>query len=247
MVKEQVSTVDNLSQQSTEQLKQHLIELAQPRDGDSLSQKNKFYQTTLSPICEELAKRNPNPKPEDQAPLVLGYWKPIWSSIPFQDVLPGRRRDQSYQIFREDGYYANIARYAPATDWPILRRFSVNPVVYDLMLIQKYKIEQGEWQIENVGIKQALNLGAWELTLEKADHWFKQVMASSGETTDAKDMKVKLPFSKKANQQASKQLKGAAQAKPILEHLYIDENFRLVKSKRESKQRPSYTIAIRAT
>ncbi|HEY9728229.1 MAG TPA: hypothetical protein V6D50_17395, partial [Chroococcales cyanobacterium] len=32
---------------------------------------------------------------------------------------------------------------------------------------------------------------------------------------------------------------------PQFEHLYVDRDFRLVKTRREAKQRPSYTIAVR--
>jgi hypothetical protein len=246
MVKNQVSTTNELINKSTEELKQELIQLAQPRDGDSLSQKNQFYRNTLSPFFAELATRNPVTNVEEQADLVVGTWMPIWSTIPFQDVLPGRRRNQSYQIFRQDGYYANIARYAPGMNFPLLRNLSLNLLVYDLMLIQKYETSQEDWEIENVSIKQALKLGASQLIIEKAKAWFEQVMASPLEQMDSGAMSVKLPFSKKANQKASKQLQGAARAKPKLEHLYIDHDFRLVKSQRESKQRPSYTITVRA-
>ncbi|WP_289500572.1 hypothetical protein [Gloeocapsopsis sp. IPPAS B-1203] len=34
-------------------------------------------------------------------------------------------------------------------------------------------------------------------------------------------------------------------ATPQLEHLYVDRDFRIVKTQREAAQRPSYTIAIR--
>jgi len=246
MVQNKVPETKPLTDYSTEELKQQLIEIAEPHDTDSLSEKIKFYQQTLSPVVEELATRNPVADLKEQAQLVVGVWTPVWSTIPFQDVLPGRRREQSYQIFREDGYYANIARYAPGMNFPLLRNFSLNLLAYDLMLIQKYEIAEEAWQIENVAIKQALKLGASSLTLEKAQAWFEKVMTSPLEEMDANATNVKLPFSKKATQKASQQLKGAAKAKPKLEHLYIDQNFRLVRSQRESKQRPSYTITVRA-
>lgn len=246
MVQNQTPITNPLADLSTDELKQQLVTLAEPRDGDSLSQKNQFYKQTLSPFFEELANRNPFPKVQDQQDLVVGVWRPIWSTIPFQDVLPGRQREQSYQIFRKDGYYANIACYAPGMNFPFLRNLSLNILVYDLMLIQKYELHQQEWFIENVSIKQALKLGASKLTLEKAEKWFEKIMASPLEAIESSSMTMKLPFSKKANQKAGKQLQGAAKAKPKLEHLYIDQNFRLVKSQRESKQRPSYTITVRA-
>lgn len=241
-----IPTTDTLTSLSTEELKEKIITLTQARDGESLSQKNKFYQTTLSPLFQELVTWNQVRNPQEQGNLVIGSWQPIWSTIPFQDILPGRQREQSYQIFRKDGYYANIARYTPGTNLPLLRNLSFNPLVYDLMLIQKYETSEEEWLIENVSIKQALKLGGSKLTLEKAQSWFEQVMASPLDKVNSQKMKVKLPFLRKANQKASKQLEGAAQAKPKLEHLYIDQDFRLVKSQRENKQRPSYTITVRA-
>ena len=42
-----------------------------------------------------------------------------------------------------------------------------------------------------------------------------------------------------------KKFEKAYQATPVLEHLYIDNDLRLVKTQREAAQRPSYTIAIR--
>jgi hypothetical protein len=241
-----MSSTISLRQQSTTTLKQQLIELAQPCESEPLPQKIKFYKSTLAPLFEELAQRNPTPDLHDQGKLVVGCWLPVWSTNPFQDVLPGRRLDQSYQIFRADGHYANIARYAPGTDWPLLRRLPFDPVVYDLLLIQRYQVESDEWQIENVGIKQGLHLGPSPLTAQAADNWFSRTMAKTANQPDNPTLTVKVPFSKKTNQKASKQLQGANKAKPKLEHLYIDDDFRLVKSKREEKQRPSYTIAVKS-
>jgi hypothetical protein len=34
-------------------------------------------------------------------------------------------------------------------------------------------------------------------------------------------------------------------AKPLFEHIYIDNDLRLVKTQRSANQRPSYTIAVR--
>ncbi|MBD2504642.1 hypothetical protein [Anabaena azotica] len=42
-----------------------------------------------------------------------------------------------------------------------------------------------------------------------------------------------------------KKFEKAYRAVSYLEHLYIDHDFRLIKSRREATQRPSYTIAIR--
>ena len=50
---------------------------------------------------------------------------------------------------------------------------------------------------------------------------------------------------KNLDSSTAKKYKTALGATPQFEHLYIDRDFRLVKSKREAKQRASYTIAVR--
>ncbi|PSO55944.1 MAG: hypothetical protein BRC47_15625 [Cyanobacteria bacterium QS_7_48_42] len=237
-------SLEQLSHQSTEELKDKLLQLTQSRDAEPLSQKVQFSKTELAPIFEELSRRNPFPSAQEQASLVPGVWLPVWSTIPFQDTLPGRVHDQCYQIFHDDGYYANIARYALGNQLPVLKNLS-SLFAYDLMLIQQYKIQADEWVIQNVGIKQAFRLGTSPLTITRANRWFTQVVESKQGISSQTPSLPKFPFLSKLNQKISRQLKGASQATPQFEHLYIDHNFRLVKTKREAKQRPSYTIAIR--
>ncbi|MBE9166571.1 hypothetical protein IQ238_03135 [Pleurocapsales cyanobacterium LEGE 06147] len=236
---------NQLSKKSVEELKQEILELTRDRDRDPLNQKVKFYQNKLAPIFEELSRRNPHPNPEEQVSLVLGVWSPVWSTIPFQDIIPGRMQEESYQIFHDDGYYANIARYAPGHRLPFLSKLSSILFAYDLMLLQKYEIRDGDWYIQNIGIKQGLRIGAAPLTIDKAEDWFTRIVQSksklSSETKDA----PQIPLLKSLNRKIAKQTKGAFKATPQFEHLYIDPNFRLVKTRREAKQRPSYTIAVR--
>ncbi|WP_218596732.1 hypothetical protein [Chroogloeocystis siderophila] len=104
---------NQLSSQSTSELKAELLERVTGRDTDSLNTKVQYHKNILTPYIEELTQRNPYPVAAEQIPLVLGVWTPIWSTIPFHDTLPGRSREQSYQIFHDDSYYANIARYTP--------------------------------------------------------------------------------------------------------------------------------------
>jgi hypothetical protein len=204
-----------------------------------------FYQDRLAPIFEELSRRNPYPIPEEQISLVLGVWSPVWSTIPFQDIIPGRMQEESYQIFHNDGYYANIARYAPGHRLPFLSKLSSIFFAYDLMLLQKYEIRDGNWYIQNIGIEQRLRIKATPLTIDKAEDWFtRSVQSQSKLSSDTKDS-PKIPLLKSFNQKIAKQTKGAFKATPQFEHLYIDPNFRLVKTRREAKQRPSYTIAVR--
>ncbi len=242
----QVINLDDLSHRSTEELKQELLRLTSTRDTDSLNQKVRFAKNELAPLFDELSKRNPFPNAEDQVSLVLGDWTPIWSTIPFQDTIPGRIRQESYQIFHNDGYYANIARYAPGLKIPFLRKLSSILFAYDLMIVQQFKIVEGQWYIQNIGIKQALRSRAVPLSRDKAEKWFAKFMDSRlQEPSQTKDS-FKSPSLANLDQvSTAKRFQKTFEAIPQLEHLYIDGDFRLVKTRREAKQRPSYTIAVR--
>ncbi len=233
-----------LSQMSTEELKNKLLELTKGRDIEPLNQKVLFYKNELEPLFEELSRRNPLPTAEEQVPIVLGVWSPVWSTIPFQDTLPGRIHDQSYQIFHDDGYYANIARYAPGHQRSFLQKLSSILMAYDFMVLQKFAVQDGQWSIQNVGIEQTFRLRGVPLSIDKAESWFTAVVRSQLQASFQKDS-PKVPELKNLNQKTAKKFKKIFLATPRLEHLYIDDDFRLIKTQREAKQRPSYTIAIR--
>ena len=226
-----------LSENTTAELKQKLLELIKGRDVQPLKQKVEFYREQLEPIVTELSQRNPLPQAEDQIDCILGVWSPIWSTIPFQDILPGRIAEQSYQIFHEDGFYANLARYAPGSKLKLgwFQKLAELLLAFDLIIVQKYQVEDGQWQIENVAIKQALRLQGIDLNISKADAWFTKIVQSQSTAMDLKNF----------NKSTAKKFKTSFGAKPQFEHLYIDRDFRIVKTRREAKQRPSYTIAIR--
>jgi hypothetical protein len=236
---------NQLSDWSTEELKQALLKLTENRNTEPIKQKVLFYKNELAPIVEELSRRNPYPKAEDQVSLVQGVWSSAWSTIPYQDLLPGRIREQSYQIFHDDGYYANMARYAPGQNLPVLKRLSSIFIAFDLMVLQKYEVQEGQWHIQNIGIEQAFRVGAIPLNIEKAEQWFTKVVKSkftkSTQTTDYPEA----PSLDNLDKSAAKKLKTAFLMVPQFEHLYIDRDFRVVKTQREAKQRPSYTIAVR--
>lgn len=236
-----------LSQKSTQELKQELLQLTQDRDTQPLKQKVEFYQECLEPIFKELSQRNPYPQAEEQIPLILGTWKPIWSTIPFQDALPGRLSEQSYQIFHDDGLYANIARYAPGNKLKLgwLQKLASVFLALDLIIVQKYQVEKGEWLIENIGIKQALRWQKFPLNIQKADSWFTKIVQSRfQDAVESENISTQVEL-KNLDSSTAKKYKTALGATPQFEHLYIDRDFRLVKSKREAKQRASYTIAVR--
>ena len=245
MLADQVLSPSKLSSRSTEELKQELLKLTANRDTDPLKEKVLFYKNELAPIAEELSRRNPFPNPEDQVAIVLGAWTPFWSTIPYQDIVPGRIREQSYQIFHDNGYYANMARYAPGEKLPLLGKLSSFLLAYDFMVLQKFDVQNGQWQIENIGIEQAFRIRAIPLSTQKAEDWFTQVVQSKAKKLSQTMDDLEAPSLDNLDRGTAKKLKTSFRMTPQFEHLYIDRDFRLVKTQREAKQRPSYTIALR--
>ena len=235
--------LEQLERQSTEELKQQLLQLVRDKDLQPLKQKVQFYEERLTPIVTELNRRNPYPQAEDQLSIILGVWTPVWSTIPFQDALPGRCPEQSYQIFHDDGFYANIGRYAPGSQLKLgwFQKFASMLLAFDLMIVQKYAVQDGQWQIENMAIKQALRWQGIPLSIEKADKWFTNIVRSYSH----KSTTFNEPQIENLNRSMAKRLKTAFRATPEFEHLYIDHDFRIVKTRREAKQRTSYTIVVR--
>lgn len=223
-----------LSQESTEDLKQAVLERVAGRDVDPLNQKVQFYKTQLAPLVAELQRRNPVPRASDQVALVQGVWLSLWSTIPFQDIFPGRIHHQSYQIFHPDGYYANLARYKPGARIPILQFCSDWLLAYDFMLIQRYEVREQQWLIQNVGVEQALRMRAQPFTVAVAEAWFTKAVAAP-----------KQAQLKHFDSSTAKKVNKILAATPQLEHLYCDSEFRIAKTQREANQRPSYTISIR--
>lgn len=244
MVEQDLSS-EQLRQWTVEALKQELLRLTKHRDTEPLSQKVQFFKEVLAPVCQELTTRNPFPNVADQAPLVIGTWIPLWSTIPFQDTIPGRLREQSYQIFHDDGYYANVARYAPGKRLPLLKKLPSFLFAYDFLILQKYQIADGHWSIQNVAIEQKLSFGSRPLSPERAESWFTQVAQAKAKAVALKQDSLETPDFRHLDQKTAKRYATIFKATPQLEHLYIDSEFRLVKSQREAKQRPSYTITVR--
>lgn len=239
-----MQNVTSVSQLSTPELKERLLQRVQGRDTDSLSEKVAFFKKELQPLFEELQSRNPFPAAETQASLVVGVWLPVWSTIPFQDILPGRSREQSYQIFHDDGYYANMARYVPGQKLGFVKKLASMLLAYDLMIVQKFQVNQNQWFIENVAIEQAFRVRATPLDIDRAERWFSEVVEAKLRHADPNSSPQKLHL-QDPGKKTAKKLEKTFHSTPQLEHLYIDPDFRLVKSQREAKQRPSYTIAVR--
>ncbi|MCU0552761.1 MAG: hypothetical protein MUC48_25810 [Leptolyngbya sp. Prado105] len=235
-------TLDRLS---TEELKEKILSLTKDRDTDPLKEKVVFHKDVLSPYFEALQQRNPYPNVADQVPIILGVWTPVWSTIPFHDALPGRELDKSYQIFKENGYYANIARYAPGHQRGWLNKLSAFMAAYDLMVMQKFEIRDGQWFIQNVAIDQAVRRRIVSLTIERAESWFAEVLDKRIEEFDSKTELPKELKLANLDRNTVKKFEKTYLATPKFEHVYIDQDLRIVKTQREAKQRPSYTIALR--
>ncbi|MEA5598512.1 hypothetical protein [Rivularia sp. UHCC 0363] len=246
MIDDTALNPQELNQKTTEELKQELLQLTQNKDSQPLKQKVQFYQEYLAPIVTELSQRNPFPQVEEQVPLILGVWKSVFSTIPFQDSLPGRLPEQSYQIFHDNGFYANMARYAPGNKLKFgwLQKLASVFLAFDLMIVQKYQIKEDEWLIENIAIKQALRWQGIPLSIEKADNWFTKVVKSYSQNTETANTYTQVEL-KNLDSSTAKKYKTALGATPEFEHLYIDNDFRVVRSRRQAKQRNSYTIAVR--
>ncbi|MGB3615988.1 MAG: hypothetical protein WBA10_19505, partial [Elainellaceae cyanobacterium] len=171
-------TPKTLASASTDALKQTLLHFVQANDTDPIGKKAKLAKQ-LSPLFDELGRRNPTPDPCEQVPLVIGTWRSLWSTIPFQDMLPGRLREQSYQVFADNGYYANSARYKPGNDLPLLNQVSQWLVSLDLMILQTYDAGPDGWRIENVSIDQTVRFGAQPFDSGAAWRWFEAAVVKA--------------------------------------------------------------------
>jgi len=255
-----------IAKADTSSLKSSLLKQVEAKDTEPMGKKVRFANETLMPLFDELEKRNPTPELEQQISLLKGVWFPVWSTNPFQDILPGRVHHESYQIFDDNGYYANLARYKPGQKSPILSWFSRWLLSYDLMIMQSYSVQtqaakesdgesageaadllepnqtnQDYWNIQNVSIQQALRFGSVSFSAETAQAWFNKAVAKQ------KSPQLRSPAAPPTQQNriAAKQYQQISKARPRLDNLYIDQEFRLVKTQREKSQRPSYTVAVR--
>jgi len=260
-----------LAEAETSTLKSSLLKQIEERDTEPIAKKVRFTNETLMPLFNELEKRNPTPDLHQQIPLLKGIWLSVWSTIPFQDIIPGRVCHESYQIFDDNGYYANLARYKPGQKAPILNWIARWLLSYDLMIMQSYAVQTGAsddsnhpatpqqtsqdyWDIQNVFIQQVLRFGSPSFSAEAAQTWFNQAVANyqqrlksqQASQQQASQQQPAMP-AQSIHRVTAKQYQKIANARPQLAHLYIDQDFRLIKTQREKSQRPSYTVAIRLT
>jgi hypothetical protein len=246
-----------LAEASTASLKSSLLKQVEGRDAEPMGKKVRFAKDTLMPLFDELKQRNPTPDLHQQVPLLKGIWVSVWSTNPFQDILPGRVNHESYQIFDDSGYYANLARYKPGQKAPLLSWLSRWLLSYDLLIMQSYAVQsqaetdhdqpvsasQDYWDIQNVCIQQSLRFGSRSFSPEAAQTWFKTTVAKYQQRADSSQTST--VSSPESGRITAKQYQQISKARPQLDNLYIDPGFRLVKTQREKSQRPSYTVAVR--
>ncbi|MEH2463286.1 hypothetical protein [Nostoc sp.] len=237
---------NQLSVTKTLKVKNEILARVQDRKPETLNAEMKFYKTELLPYFIKLSQHNPVLSVTEQLRLLVGVWTPIWSTISFHESLPKRIQEQSFQIFQRDGYCASIARYILGKESSLSQNFESNLPAYDFMVIQKYGVQNGKWGLQNIDRFQAFKNREIPLTLESVYSWFTNVV----------NTKVKLNASKLSLPKAVKLenlkinhvnefQKTSLGNSQVFENLYIDNDWRLVKTQTDASHLPSYTIAVR--
>lgn len=234
------------SARKTLKFKNEILARVQGRKLETSNVEINFYKTELLPYFIKLSEHNPVFSVTEQLRLLVGVWTPIWSTISFHESLPKRIQEQSFQIFQHDGYCASIARYILGKESSLSQNFQSKLPAYDFMVIQKYGVQNGKWNLQNIDRFQAFKNREIPLTLESVYNWFTNVV----------NTKVKLNASEVALPQAVKlenlEINHANEFKQtylassqVFENLYIDNDWRLVKTQTDASHLPSYTIAVR--
>ncbi|MFS0516827.1 hypothetical protein ACEYW6_19210 [Nostoc sp. UIC 10607] len=239
---------NQLSAPKKVKFKNEILARVEGRKPEPLNDEINFYKTELLPYFIKLSQQNPVFSVTEQLRLLVGVWTPIWSTISFHESLPKRIQEQSFQIFQHDGYCASVARYIMGKE-PSLsqsQNFQSSLPAYDFMVIQKYGVQNGKWYLQNIDRFQAFTNREIPLTLESVYNWFTHVV----------NTKVKLNASKGVSPKALKLEnidinhangfpKTSLATSQVFEHLYIDNDWRLVKTQTDASHIPSYTIAVR--
>ncbi|WP_234017080.1 hypothetical protein [Nostoc sp. 'Lobaria pulmonaria (5183) cyanobiont'] len=226
--------------------KNEILARVQGRKPEALNEEIYFYKTELLPYFIKLSQQNPVFSVTEQLRLLVGVWTPIWSTISFHESLPKRIQEQSFQIFQHDSYCASVARYIMGKEPSLSHNFQSRLPAYDFMVIQKYGVQNGKWYLQNIDRFQAFKNREVPLTLESVYNWF----------TNLLNNKVKLNTSKlvlpKAFKLENSEMndtndfeKMSLATSQVFEHLYIDNDWRLVKTQTDASHLPSYTIFVR--
>ncbi|MEH2067999.1 MAG: hypothetical protein V7K47_07500 [Nostoc sp.] len=216
------------------------------RKPELLDTEIKFYKTELLPYFIKLSQHNPVFNITEQLRLLVGVWTPIWSTISFHETLPKRIQEQSFQIFQQNGYCASVARYILGKESFSYRESPLKLLAYDFMVVQKYEVKNGKWYIQDVGKFQAFKNPEIPLTLESASDWFTNVFNTQVKSSV---LKVNLPKALELDNldtnNAAQNQKTCLATSLVFEHLYIDSDWRLVKTQTDASQLPNYTIAVK--
>ncbi|MEH2237052.1 hypothetical protein [Nostoc sp.] len=237
---------NQLTATKTLKVKNEILARVQGRKPETLNAEINFYKTELLPYFLKLSEYNPVFSVTEQLRLLVGVWTPIWSTISFHESLPKRIQEQSFQIFQHDGYCASIARYIMGKESSLSHNFQSNLPAYDFMLIQKYGVQNGKWSLQNIDRFQAFTNREIPLTLESVYNWFTNVVNTKVKPNASK---LALPEAIKLENieinDANEFKKTYLASSQVFEHLYIDNDWRLVKTQTDASHLPSYTIAVK--
>ncbi|MEH2140995.1 hypothetical protein [Nostoc sp.] len=237
---------NQLSVTKTLKVKNEILARVQDRKPETLNAEMKFYKTELLPYFIKLSQHNPVFSVTEQLRLLVGVWTPIWSTISFHESLPKRIQEQSFQIFQRDGYCASIARYILGKESSLSQNFESNLPAYDFMVIQKYGVQNGKWCLQNIDRFQAFKNREIPLTLESVYNWFTNVVNNKVKLNASK---LALPKAVKLENleinHANEFQKTSLATSQVFENLYIDNDWRLVKTQTDASHLPNYTIAVR--
>ena len=237
---------NQLSAPKKVKFKNEILARVQSRSPKALNDEISFYKTELLPYFIKLSQHNPVFSVTDQLRLLVGVWTPIWSTISFHESLPQRIQEQSFQIFQHDGYCASIARYILGKESSLSDNFQSQLPAYDFMILQKYGVQNGKWDLQNIDRFQAFKNREDPLTLESVYNWFTNIVNTK---VKLNSLKLALPKALELENieiNYTNDLKKASLAtSQVFEHLYIDNDWRLVKTQTDASHLPSYTISVR--
>jgi hypothetical protein len=237
---------NQLSAPKKRKFKKEILARVQGRNSEDSNDEIKFYKTELLPYFIKLSQHNPVFSVTEQLRLLVGVWTPIWSTISFHESLPKRIQDQSFQIFQHDGYCASVARYIMGKEPSLSQNYQSVLPAYDFMLIQKYGVQNGKWYLQNIDKFQAFQNREIPLTLESVYNWFTNVVNTKIKLNSPKfDLPKALELEKIEINHAKELQKTSLASSQIFEHLYIDNDWRLVKTQTDASHLPSYTIAVK--
>ncbi len=223
------------------EFKNEILARVQGRNPEALNTEINFYKTELLPYFIKLSQQNPVFSVTEQLRLLVGVWTPIWSSISFHESLPKRIQDQCFQIFQQDGYCASVARYLLGKESSFSDNFPSKLPAYDFMVIQKYEVKNGKWYLQNIDRFQAFKNREIPLTLESVYNWFTNVVNTKVKPNSSKALNLQNLEINHVNEFKKTYLATSQ----VFEHLYIDNDWRLVKTQTDASHLPSYTIAVR--